>query len=46
MLHYMLAKASTVDERWAEERARELTIKSYDRSHIESIRERQQQSDR
>lgn len=46
LLHYMLAKASTVDERWAEERARELTIKSYDRSHIESIRERQQQSDR
>jgi hypothetical protein len=44
-LHYILSKALTVDERWAEERARDLTIKSYDRSHIESIRDRQQSSD-
>jgi hypothetical protein len=44
-VHFMLAKALTVDERWAEERARDLTVKSYDRGHIESIRERQEQSD-
>lgn len=41
-VHYMLFKALTLDERWVEERTRELAIKSYDRSHIESIRERQQ----
>ena len=45
-LHYILFKAFTVDERWAEERAHELNLKSYDRSHIESIRDRQQRSDR
>lgn len=44
-LHYMVAKALTVDERWVEERAETLAIKSYDRSHIESIRERQENSD-
>jgi hypothetical protein len=44
-LHYILFKAFTVDERWAEERAHELALKSYDRSHIESIRDRQQQRD-
>jgi hypothetical protein len=44
-VHYMLAKAFTVDERWVDERARDLTIKSYDRSHIESIRARQRRSD-
>ncbi len=41
-VHYMLFKALTADERWVDERTRELAIKSYDRSHIESIRERQQ----
>lgn len=45
-LHYLLSRAFTVDERWAEDRARELTLKSYDRSHIESIRKQQQRSDR
>jgi hypothetical protein len=40
-VHYLLVKAFTVDERWVEERARDLTIKSYDRSHIENIRKRQ-----
>lgn len=45
-VHYMLSKAFTVDERWADERARELTLKSYDRSHIENIRDRRHQSDR
>jgi hypothetical protein len=44
-VHYMLFKAFTVDERWVEERARDLTIKSYDRSQIESIRERQRRRD-
>ncbi len=44
-VHYMLFKAFTVDERWVEERTRELTIKSYDRRHIESIRERRRRSD-
>ena len=43
-VHYMLSKAFTVDERWADERAG-TSLKSYDRSHIESIRDRQQQSD-
>lgn len=45
-VHYMLRKAFTVDERWVEERTRDLTLKSYDRSHIESIRDQQQQRDR
>lgn len=44
-VHYMLSKAFTADERWADERARELTLKSYDRSRIENIRDRRQQSD-
>ena len=39
-LHYFLRKAFTVDERWAEERATELNLKSYDRSHIEDIKSR------
>jgi hypothetical protein len=41
LIHYLLYKSSTVDEHWAEERVEELNLKSYDRSHIESIRERQ-----
>jgi hypothetical protein len=45
-LHYMVSKAFTVDERWVDERVRELDLKSYDRSHIESIRERQPPGDR
>jgi hypothetical protein len=45
-VHYMAAKAFTVDERWVEERIRELNLKSYDRSHIESIRERGPPGDR
>ncbi|OFX00371.1 MAG: hypothetical protein A3D94_22245 [Alphaproteobacteria bacterium RIFCSPHIGHO2_12_FULL_66_14] len=45
-LHYILFKAFTVDEQWVEERVQDLTLKSYDRSHIESIRERQERSDR
>jgi hypothetical protein len=39
-LHYLLYKAMTVDERWAEERIEELNLKSYDRSHIEELKSR------
>ena len=42
--HYFCRKALTVDERWAEERALELNLKSYDRSHIEDIKSRQADS--
>ena len=45
-LHYILFKAFTVDERWVEQRVEDLTIKSYDRGHIEDIRGRQQQNGR
>ena len=41
LVHYLLYKSSKVDERWAAERVEELNLKSYDRGHIESIRERQ-----
>jgi hypothetical protein len=39
-LHYLLYKAGTVDEQWAAERAEELNLKSYDRSHIEDLKSR------
>lgn len=39
-LHYLLYKALTVDESWAEERVEELNLKSYDRSHIEELKSR------
>lgn len=39
-LHYLLYKAMTVDEHWAEERIEELNLKSYDRSHIEELKSR------
>jgi hypothetical protein len=45
-LHYILFKAFTVDERWVEQRVEDLTIKSYDRGHIEDIRGRQPQNGR
>lgn len=45
-LHYILFKTFTVDERWVDQRVQDLTIKSYDRGHIEEIRERQQSGDR
>jgi hypothetical protein len=38
--HYLLYKAMTVDEHWAEERIEELNLKSYDRSHIEELKSR------
>jgi hypothetical protein len=31
-IHYLLYKAVTVDETWAEERVEELNLKSYDRT--------------
>lgn len=39
-IHYLLYKAVTVDETWAEERVEELNLKSYDRSHIEELKSR------
>lgn len=39
-VHYLLYKALTVDETWAEERVEELNLKSYDRSHIEELKSR------
>ena len=40
LLHYLLYKSWTVDERWADARVEELNLKSYDRGHIESIKKR------
>lgn len=40
LVHYLVYKTGTVDERWVEERTEELELKSYDRDHIESIRSR------
>jgi 2TM domain-containing protein len=39
-VHYFFYKALAVDERWVEERAEELNLKSYDRSHIEDLKSR------
>ena len=39
-VHYLLYKAVAVDERWVDERVEELNLKSYDRSHIEGLKER------
>jgi 2TM domain len=39
-VHYLVYKAVTVDETWAEERVEELNLKSYDRSHIEELKSR------
>ena len=39
-VHYLVYKAVTVDEPWAEERVEELNLKSYDRSHIEELKSR------
>lgn len=35
--HYLVYKARTVDEGWAEERAADLRTKSYDAAHIDKI---------
>jgi hypothetical protein len=39
-LHYLLYKALSVDEQWADERVEELNLKSYDRGHIEQLKSR------
>jgi hypothetical protein len=39
-VHYFFYKATSVDQRWVEERVEELNLKSYDRSHIEDLKVR------
>jgi hypothetical protein len=39
-LHYFAYKTATATERWAADRAEELNLKSYDRSHIEDLKTR------
>ncbi|NJO33680.1 MAG: 2TM domain-containing protein [Rhodospirillales bacterium] len=39
-VHYLLYKATAVDDLWVEERIQELNLKSYDRSHIEDLKAR------
>ena len=38
MLHFLYARASSVDEAWVEERTLDLHSKSYDSGHIDDIR--------
>lgn len=38
-VHYLVHKARTVDESWAEERTADLRSKSYDAAHIDKIAE-------
>ena len=45
-VHYLVYKARTTDERWAEERAADLRSKSYDASHIDSIQKRYSDPDK
>ena len=45
LIHYLIYKSHTVDERWVEERTEELHVKSYDRDHIQSIRSRHDRED-
>jgi MFS family permease len=45
LAHYLIYKASTVDQNWVDRRTEELRIKSYDRSQIEGIRDRAGRSD-
>jgi len=40
-VHYLIYKARTTDERWAEERVADLRSKSYDAHHIDTIAGRQ-----
>lgn len=39
MVHFLVYRAKTVNDAWAEERSIELRAKSYDLSHIEDIRQ-------
>jgi hypothetical protein len=38
VVHYFVHKARTVDEAWADERVEDLRSKSYDASHIDTIK--------
>ena len=42
-LHFFAYKSFSVDDVWADERAQELNLKSYDRSHIEDLKSRFEQ---
>lgn len=37
MVHYLIYKASTIDDAWVDERAADLYDKSYDQGHIKAI---------
>lgn len=39
-LHYMYVKSLTIDNRWAQRRARDVTETAYDAGHIDDIRKR------
>ena len=39
-VHYLFRRAAAADEHWAAQRAEELNLKSYDRSHIENLKSR------
>ena len=45
-IHYFLYKTVAADERWVEERTEELNLKSYDRGHIEDLKNALQRRDR
>jgi hypothetical protein len=45
LVHYLVYKTGTVDDRWVDERTEELHLKSYDRDHIQSIRAQQGRAD-
>jgi hypothetical protein len=45
VLHYIVCKSVTADEQWAAQRVEELNLKSYDRSHIESLKSRHDDED-
>lgn len=46
LVHYLIYKASTIDQSWVDRRTEELRIKSYDRSQIEEIRARADSGER
>ena len=39
-IHWLIWRVRTVDDRWVDARTEEVWLKSYDRSHIDGIRER------
>jgi len=39
MVHFLVHRASSVDDAWVEERTQDLHSKSYDAGHIDDIRE-------